>query len=248
MLGSGGKLMSTLGVTDLIAQALDIKLTSELSAEISQFSHAEKEEFDNRQELRGCFAEESLKSIKASLSKQGIRESDLINGLLANVDVGLKLIASGRGLFGLLSKLSVDAMINRGIMESAKRARVPRAFLKNRIEKYEEEISAAQNVIQKVKAAERIRMTAMMGTQIACCTERFVFVLNEERTAIAASYGIGDLEIVAKDEVGLEAISKVKGKVEMFVLSCGDREEREEVRLYLASQATMIRKFKNSLI
>jgi hypothetical protein len=246
MLGSGGKLMSTLGVTGLIAQALDIKLTSELGTEISQFARAEHEEFDNRRELRGAFAEDSLRSIKASLGKQGMTESDLINGLLANADVGLKLIASGQGLFGLLSKSTVDAMSNLQIMDASTRKRVPRAFLKNRIEKYEATISMVQVIIQKVKPAETIRITAKAGRHTACCTEHYVFVLNEELTAVAFMLAIGDGD-VSVCGVAIEVRPRSRTS-DAIVLTCSGLEEREEIKTYLASQATMIRMFRTSLI
>jgi hypothetical protein len=56
MLGNGGCLMSTFGVIALIAQGLGIKLTSELSSELSQFSGHESKRFDNRKEVHGCFS------------------------------------------------------------------------------------------------------------------------------------------------------------------------------------------------
>jgi hypothetical protein len=75
-----------------------------------------------------------------------------------------------------------------------------------------------------------------------------LFVLNKESPGIVATYGIGDIEVVASGDVGLEVTSRVKGKTEVVALTCPDREEREEVRLYLVSQAMMIRRFRASLI
>jgi hypothetical protein len=240
--------MSTFGVTSLIAQGLEIKLASDLSSELSQFSRDENEPFSNRKAVSGLFSQQALTSMKNSLAKYRLKESEVINGVLANVDVGLKLKASGGGLFGLLSKTSLDAMAGVGLMEEIRRKRMPRAFLNNRIDRFDPMISEAQLFIQKTKPAERIRMTGRVNDKILCCTNQYLFLLDKDLTSVLQMINITDIELGVFEHRVLEIVVRVRGKKETILVTCEDQGQMDAMRVYLMSQLIMIKFFNRSMI
>jgi hypothetical protein len=249
MLGKRGRLMSTFGVTALIAQGLGIKLTSELSSELSQFLRHESRRFDNRKEVHGCFSRESLTSMSQRLKDCGLIDSNLINGLLATIDMGLKIKASGDGIFGLISKLPSPAPKVR-LAKVVTRQRVPRAFLNNRIGQFDAQISEAQLFLQSLVKNEKIRMRAVIDRDIVCCTDHFVFILDQGLTRTRARIPILSLD-VAEKRLGTDewaVILTVKGSKERVRVQCENEEHAQRIRTYLQSQAQVAEMFGRSLL
>jgi hypothetical protein len=180
--------------------------------------------------------------------KYRFRDSEVISVVLANEDVGLKLKASGRGLFGLLSKTSVDPMGGVGLMDEVKRKRVPRAFLNNRIDKFDPTISEAQLFIQKTKSAERIRMTGRVNDKILCCTNQYLFLLDKDLTSVLQMINITDIELGVFEHRVLEIVVRVRGKKETLLVACEDQGQMDAMRVYLTSQLIMIKFFNQSII
>jgi hypothetical protein len=239
LMGSKGKLMSTFGVTTIIAQALRIKQVSELEAEVSQFTTKQSEPFDNRKEMTGIFSQEAIKSIAELLGHHGLPESDFLSSILANTDLGLKMRVSGQGLVGLVYKTTVDPLSDVAVMQGATRRRVPRAFPNNSIDRFDALLSEAQSAIQKVKLGERVRMTVRATQSLFCLTTHFLFVFDRAQKKITSTMPIVDMEALNSDgEVELRV--KVKGRKEEFGIQCEDREQCRKLQSYLKSQWMMI--------
>jgi hypothetical protein len=247
LLGGSGRLMSTFGVTALIAQGLGIKLTSELSSEVAQFSRNDYENFDNRKEIHGCFSQQSLSSIKKKLTASRMMESEIVTGLLAGKDIGVKLKASGKGVFGLISKWSE---VDERPVKAHLRKRVPRAFLDNYIGQFNPHMSEAQSLLQKADRNEKIRMAASTKSDVVCCTDRYVFVLNREFTQVRAQMPIINLEVHQQQSDGAWSVllTATAEKKETLTVQCQNQLHAERIRTYLVSQRKMIEIFGTSLI
>lgn len=211
MLGGGGKLMSAFGVTNMIAEMLNVKIVSDLSSDIKQFSSTDCQvEFDNRRTVNGAFSQESIKSLFEIVEHARIKPSDVLTGLkmLENKDIGIKTKpvsnnGGGQGVLGVLTKTASNLMSNIGRMEKVNRIRVPRAYPNNMISKFDEKISIAQNIIQfnpssDKKRIEVIRITAESVTQqFVCITDYFVYVFLNDFQGIEHKF---DIKLIGKLE------------------------------------------------
>ncbi|KAK8891147.1 hypothetical protein M9Y10_028353 [Tritrichomonas musculus] len=205
MLGSGGKLMTAFGVTNLIAEALGVKIESELSNDIQKFSSTETQmEFDNRRKVNGAFSQESLDALSSTIGKAHFRPSEIINKIKSqqteNIGLKTKSVSNnggGQGVLGVLTKLSNDALSNVPRMDKTARKRVPRAYPNNTISKFDEKISRAQNLIQALSQQERtevIRIACRSAKQqFVCITDTFVYIIREDFKGIEAKFKITNL-------------------------------------------------------
>jgi hypothetical protein len=156
----------------------------------------------------------------------GLIDSNVINGLLATMDMGLKIKASGDGIFGLISKLPSRTPKVR-LAKVKTRQRVPRAFLNNRIGQFDAQISEVQLFLQSLVKNEKICMSAVINRDIVCCTDHFIFILNQGLTRARARIPILSLD-VAEKRVGTDewaVILIVKGSKERARVQCEDEED-----------------------
>jgi hypothetical protein len=247
MLGGRGRLMSTFGLTALIAQVLRVKLTSEL-CELSELSEV-TERFDNRSEANWCFGKEELAAIADLLASSRLAPSPVIAGILARGDIGLRLRAEGVGVFGILEKMSGDAMAATALMEGLHRQREPRAFLENTIGRFDSRMSHAQLFLQKSCPGERIRMTARTGADVVCCTNHFLFVLDQELSGVIRRIDIADIDFNGRASgANVLIVVREKGKVEEMTVQCAHANRADLLKVFLASQKKMIEMFRSSLI
>jgi hypothetical protein len=249
-LGGRGKLMSAFGVTTLIAQALGVKLTTELSGNASAFAGRIDEEFDNRRDLGGCFAEETLESIAQLMMEHSTSASPVLEGLCSGADVGLKLRASGLGVFGILTRTSIDTARHVGLMEGLSRRREPRAFIENQIGPFDPWVSQAQLFVQKGLAHEKLRMVVRLGDSALCCTDQWIFIADLALRNVTTKVPIVALEMQVEETrlaltLNFTRNGGASGKIE---IECTDRDQLEVLKVFLASQKVMIEMFKASLI
>jgi hypothetical protein len=236
-------------VTALIAQALGIKLTSELSSELSQFAGDISEAFDNRRDATGCFAAESLASIAGVLERRGLLASPVVAGLQSGIEIGLKLRAAGLGVFGILSKMWIDPIKSLAIMEGIVRKREPRAFIENEIGQFDPWVSQAQGFLQHSSPGEKIRMISRMGDAIVCCTDQYLWAVDKALKKVIRKVAVVDISTKGGEtEVVVVLELREKGKVEVIEVECRDSDQTEVLLAYLASQKIMIDMFKTSLL
>ena len=254
MLGGKGKIMSAFGVTATIAQMLGIKLTSELTAEISEFLSQESEEFDNRKHMCGPFSEEALSRVAELIKKFEFPSSNFVAALLKNTDIGLRTKRSGNGVIGLVSKTSTVALMKgTDHMSGAARKRVPRAFPNNEIAAFSTRLSFAQNRIQKVALNEKIRMAVFPTSEspCTCCTDSFIFVLDPGLNKITQTIAIADINLIARSSEGQEIIITAKpkkGPEQDLQIRCSNADQMYKLETYLKSQKIMSAIFSESML
>ena len=189
MLGGGGKLLTTFGITAMIAEMLDVKLDSDLShntqnvleASIGDFQSQEdqilnpswnrEEEFDNRKSVSLAFSQQVLDTLCEILSQARMKQSDIILGIRSKQDIGLSIKCinnngGSQGILGVITKNSSNTMKEISRMIKAKPVRAPRAYPNNIISIFDDSINRAQYTIQtysKDSKNERIRLTAKLS-------------------------------------------------------------------------------------
>jgi hypothetical protein len=248
MLGGGGRLLSRLGLTAKVAQLVGVKLTSELSGELGQFAVPESGAFDNRRELSGCFSREALTALARTLAGVGFSPSAVADGVLAGADIGLRAVASGGGVFGILSPTAGGDRVDLTAMDGARRRRVPRAFLENAIREFDGRMAQAQAHLQREHPDEKIRMGARVGELPVCCTNHFLFVMDPDLRRVVARVPIVDAEIQECTGVEIRLVLSAKGRRGELTLRCEDSEHAEILMAFLRSQKQMIGLFGGSLI
>lgn len=186
MLGSAGQLLVTFGIAPSIAELLGVKIDSDLVKFTSTSSHfaspSEKvDEFDNRKEVIGPFAQESLTKMANLIQIANFKYSPLIKTLFNKSknkidDYNLYIKNSNtNGVLGVIKGFVKPRSNESRHMESVSRKRIPRAFPNNKIDIYDQRLAIAQDLV----GIDRIRMFGVIQDEfLAVLTDRFIQIIS----------------------------------------------------------------------
>ena len=240
MLGTGGKLMSTLGITSLISELLDIKMESDLTSDITQFLGKTLEEFENRHEVNGLLSHQSLNSIVKIIEQLNLNVSDIIIKLINHNDIGLQnKIINGKGfrngILGLLIPEYVNNHENKiqNIIDNKKRS--SRAFYDNRISIYNETISKYQNIMQKKFRNEKFKLY-INDTTFA--TDNFIIIFTDDNNYIKK-----DIITIKETTICSGNIVVIKYQSDEIKIITQSEERAKAVQAFISSQSNILRIF-----
>ena len=205
-LGVSGRIMTTFGIADIIAQALHIEKQTSLTEESSEFSRSETEVFDNRKEISGCFSQQALTQLSKRLESCEIETSVLIRQLLEGKETGLSVKTMpgrgfGHGVFGVLTRATMDTMQGIGVMQNIKRERLPRTFPGGHISVFDREISNALILIHKQGKKfhdQRIYLAfrCIASSEYICITDKYIIQLSAPVDKIVGKIAISKITTV----------------------------------------------------
>ncbi|KAH0787959.1 hypothetical protein GPJ56_008115 [Histomonas meleagridis] len=248
MLGTKGKILSTFGITSMVADMLGIKMCSDMSSDISRLIETQRDTFDNRRELNGVFSQQSLNALVELIKNASLTPSSLTMGLIENVNFGMqnKVLNGagfGKGVLALFTG-SVNPLKDVGLMVGVSRKRYPRAFLNNGIGVFDESVSKFQSFVQKDIQNETIRLAIKGDTQNVFITDTNIYLVSNDNKI--RYMRIADL-ILLKVEGKFVVVKGVNSKEEVK-LETENEEEAVRIELALSSMRNMIRLFGFSLL
>lgn len=231
-LGVSGRIMTTFGIADIISQALHIAKQSSLTDQISQFSRSETEVFDNRKQVAGCFSHAALEQLSKRLESCEIETSTLIRQLLDGKETGLMIKTMpgqgfGHGVFGVLTRATMDTMPDVAVMQNVKRERVPRTFPGGHINVFDREVSNAQILIHREGKKFRdqriyLAFRCIASSEYICVTDHYIIQLSAPVDKIVG-------------KIAIEKITSVLVANNMLVV----RVNKKEKRFTLISEVTL---------
>ncbi|OHT12439.1 hypothetical protein TRFO_17707 [Tritrichomonas foetus] len=235
-----------------------------------QFSSINSEEFDNRKDVYGPFSTAALRNLHKTIINSKLNRSDIVITLAnasvsnsqtnaksndnqtgkndchntsANVDkIGLSLreLAGNNGVLGVMTKTSINPQTNLRHMAKTQRKRVPRPFLNNTIEPFDEKLAQAQKTLKN----DRIKMSGIIDNHLTVITDKHIIVLSTNLQQIRFTYDFAALDSL-----------KQEGKIIHFTvkkdsrqIECENEEKTEIMYSFIQSQRLMILMFEKSLI
>ena len=108
MLGFGGRIITSFGVKNTIAEALGIKLQNEMTTDITEFSQFLTSEFDNRSQTFGSFSNEKMLFLKRRMETFQVRKFQIVTSLIDAQSYNCLMFKSmsgagfGTGVFGVV--------------------------------------------------------------------------------------------------------------------------------------------------
>ncbi|KAK8853881.1 hypothetical protein M9Y10_016424 [Tritrichomonas musculus] len=249
-------------------------------------------QFDNRKDVSGPFSNESLSHLKEIIKSSNFKSSHIINALfcynnrkqlknendinfykhhnIENFDMYINHSIS-KGVFGVLKGNGIEKNRNayykeQITMDYSARKRVPRAFLNNKIEIFDEKYAIAQKTVGK----GRIRMAGHLSLSdktfktkkplLVVLTDNFVYILSPDIKNVIIKINIASLEKLSVSDkfVTMAASEKiVVSKVKHFsvvdnepecIVECESDEMASRMYVFIQSQRLMLLTYGNSLI
>ncbi|OHT11685.1 hypothetical protein TRFO_03923 [Tritrichomonas foetus] len=206
MLGSGGKLIKRLGIASVIASALSISMTSDMTQDLDINKELLNSlEYDNRKMVtlrHGCFSEQSLSDLFRITTEHDMKISPLVLKILTNEYSGLKMklipgFGYGRGIAGIMTKPMNDRMPQIAPMSEILRVRNPRAFPEYQISPFNQEIAAAQTIIYKsggINEKMRVLSKVSKSKKIIIMTDTALYLFTSDLRKLLGIIKIVDIK------------------------------------------------------
>ena len=254
VLGTSGRLFSSLGVTSLIASMLNISLAKDQTKELLEFARHESETFSNRKVVQSAISPEDVEQLIQELTDNDIEPTPLIIGIYQQQPVGLKTkmipgYGYGRGVTGILNRVLIDTMKKVPVMKDVTRVRVPRAFPSNKISVYDTRLAVAQRIIAENKrwAGEKIRMSVVCREhqRFICFTDQFIFVFQPDLSSLERAESITGIQKLGLVNTVIE-ITFQEGPI--LRITASKVIEALVINRYLLSQLNMFQLFLESTL
>lgn len=249
MLGIYGKAIESVGASARIAESLGIKMENNMNDDTSKLAAHSHDVFENRANVAGVFAQETLEHISRRAMQFSAKPSVLITELtrFGRVD-DLHLKRVGRGVFGVLTRQCTDPNVEPIVL---KQKRYPRAFPLNRISEFSYDASAMQRRLQvafkkeTTNRAERIRILLNpTEDKFICITDTLMVVMNKSDVKKVTRVFLNQSKFEIKENTIV--ISTKKGNT--VDIPCKDEEECVRINAFLNSQKIALEIFNRSLI
>lgn len=254
VLGPSGRLLSSIGVTSLIASKLNISLAKDQTEELLEFARHESETFSNRKAVEGKLSLEAIEQLMRELTDNGFEPTPLLRGIYGKQKVGLKTkmipgYGYGRGVTGILNRVLIDMMDKVKIMKDVTRVRVPRAFPSNEISAYDTRLAVAQGIIAEKKGyeGEKIRLSVVCRTsgRFICITDQFIFVFTPDLSSLERAEPITLVQKMGLVKTSIELTFQDEQSVNVTASSVT---EALQLNRYILSQLNMFQLFRESTL